>query len=198
MIAIDTQPHTPLTPNPNRIVAALFRAMTVAHGRGQEVTQYDLLKTLFLADRSHLNEWGRPVTFDNYCAMEHGPVPSLAYDLLKGNAKSMRDNAIIALPWTSEHIVPNKGTKRFFPIDGKIDVEDFLSESDIAAVDDSLTTVKRLGFGQIRRLTHEDPAYLDAWRPDGPTASYDMKLGLLFENPNFEQAMLVAEHSANV
>jgi uncharacterized phage-associated protein len=198
MVATDSQPHTRLTPNVKRILAALYRAMTVARDRGHQVTQYDLLKTLFLADRAHLNEWGRPITYDNYSAMVHGPVPSVAYDLLKGNAKAMRDQSIKTLPWTSEQVSTSKGTRRFYPIPDAIDVEDYLSESDIASLDDAMTTVRRLGFGQIRRLTHEDPAYVDAWREGGTRAAYDMKLGLFFEDPNFEQAEIIAEHSAYV
>ena len=198
MSTSNSRPLTPMTPNVNRILAALFRAISVAQERGHQVTQYDLLKTLFLADRAHLNEWGRPITYDNYCAMEHGPVPSVAYDFLKGNAKAMRDRSITSLPWTAEQVPATKGTKRYYPVIDAMNVEDFLSESDISALDDALTTVKRLGFGQIRRLTHEDPAYVDAWRPDGSKASFDMKLGLMFEDPNFEQAEIVAEHSAYV
>lgn len=188
--------HVEMKPNVDRIVAALYFVMAEAMRRGRNVSQYDLVKTLFLADRTHLNEWGRPVTFDNYSAMLHGPVPSLAYDLLKGNEKAMRDHHLHGVPWRS---VPHiKTTKHFFIIDEALNPEDFLSESDIEALKNSLSVVHSLGFGQIRRLTHEDPAYVDAWRDDGGRAAYAMKLGLLFDEPNFEQAATLAEYSPYV
>lgn len=185
-----------MKPNVDRIVAALYFVIIEAHRRGRDVSQYDLVKTLFLADRAHLNEWGRPVTYDNYCAMLHGPVPSLAYDLLKGNEKAMRDHHLHGVPWNSVH--HRNSTKHFFPVSGALDYQDFLSESDCEALVSSLNVVQSLGFGQIRRLTHEDPAYVDAWREDGGRAAYPMKLGLLFEEPNFDQAATLAEYSSYV
>jgi hypothetical protein len=188
--------HVLMKPDVDRILAALYFVMAEAQRRGRNVSQYDLVKTLFLADRAHLNQWGRPVTYDNYCAMFHGPVPSLAYDLLKGNEKVMRDHHLHGLPWKS---VPfSKSTRHFFPVDEALDHQDFLSESDIEVLIEALGVVQSLDFGQIRRLTHEDPAYVDAWRDDGGRAAYAMKLGLLFEEPNFEQASSLAELSSYV
>ncbi|SDY18348.1 Panacea domain-containing protein [Citreimonas salinaria] len=186
-----------MTPNAGRIRAAIYHSLLAAERRRRlPLTQYDLVKTLFLADRSHLNEWGRPITYDNYKAMEHGPVPSLAYDFLKGNERAVREHGFGSLPWTWTQ--GKKGKKFYTPRRGAIDVEEWLSESDTEALDDALTTVLRLGFGQVRRLTHEDPAYVDAWREDGGRAAYDMKLGLLFDEPNFDRAQLLAEQSAYV
>ena len=188
--------HVEMKPNVVRIVAALYFVMAEAQRRGRNVSQYDLVKTLFLADRAHLNEWGRSVTYDNYCAMLHGPVPSLAYDLLKGNEKAMRDHHLQGVPWKS--VPHNRSTKHFFPVDEALDPQYFLAASDIEVLIQSLGVVQSLGFSQIRRLTHEDPAYVDAWREDGGRAAYAMKLGLLFEEPNFEQAATLAEYSSYV
>lgn len=193
----DTIPeYAEMEPNVDRILAALFFVMSEAHRQERVVTQYDLVKTLFLADRAHLNEWGRPVTFDNYYAMKHGPVPSLSYDLLKGNAKALRDNHLHALPWTAaQHL---NSTKCFKPIVGALEPDDVLSESDLEALRNALGVVKSLGFDQVRRLTHEDPAYVEAWREDGDRFAYPMKLGLLFDTPDFEQASTIAEYSPYV
>lgn len=43
-----------------------------------------LLKLLYLADRKALLELGRPITFDRYVCMKHGPVLSRTYDLIVG------------------------------------------------------------------------------------------------------------------
>jgi uncharacterized phage-associated protein len=194
----DTEIHL-MTPNVDRIQAAILYAIMLADRRGKSLTQYDLVKTLFLADRAHLNEWGRPVTYDNYSAMKHGPVPSLAYDLLKGNARAMRDLHILQVPWTARS-APERGAgvKTYSVASEPFDVEDILSESDMEALADALVTVVSLGFGQVRKLTHEDPAYIDAWQEGGDRRAYDMKLGLLFDSPNFERAELLEDQSQYV
>lgn len=195
-LATKAIPLPALTPNVDRILAALVYVIGEAGKRGRNVSQYDLVKTLFLADRAHLNEWGRPITFDNYAAMKHGPVPSLAYDLLKANSKALKDYQIGVLPWVSKD--QGMGKKHFFPVEPFFPSGDYLSESDTEALSDSLGTVLRLGFGQIRRLTHEDPAYVEAWREDGGKAAYEMNLALLFDTPNAERVAHLVEYSAYV
>jgi hypothetical protein len=178
-----------MTENVSRIVHAIVFLITEAIGRGLKLTQYDIVKSLFLADRKHLNEYGRPITFDNYVAMEHGPVPSLAYDFLKENKYMLRKFGIAALPWTRVP-APEMGAKCFHYVEPQIGPsEDILSPSDMEALSDALTIVNSLGFSQIRRLTHEDPAYVEAWKGDGNNAQYPMKFALLFDNPDEETTL---------
>ena len=47
-----------------------------------ELSKYKIAKLIFLADKLHLVQYGRTITGDKYCAMEHGPVPSSVYALL--------------------------------------------------------------------------------------------------------------------
>jgi uncharacterized phage-associated protein len=53
------------------------------HG-SKEMSYLRMLKLLYLADRESLKETGRTITGDRVVAMEHGPVLSSAYDLIKG------------------------------------------------------------------------------------------------------------------
>ena len=190
---------TNLVAKPEKIVAALAYLMQLAQERGVAVTQYDLVKSLFLADKAHLNKWGRPISFDNYFAMRHGPVPSVAYDFLKANPLTMNIHGIDSLPW----VVTEEGMGKFhFYAKGGFEPNMDLSESDMYALSDALTTVKALTFGQIRRLTHEDPAYIEAWDVDGPeSASYPMDLKLFFDERSPETddvAETLMEYSAYV
>ncbi len=50
----------------------------------KEMSYLRMLKLLYLADRESLRETGRPITGDRVVAMEHGPVLSYTYDLVKG------------------------------------------------------------------------------------------------------------------
>ncbi|MBX3353474.1 MAG: SocA family protein [Phycisphaeraceae bacterium] len=52
--------------------------------RGNRMSYLRLLKLLYLADRTSLERFGRPITYDYYYALKHGPVPSQIYNLIKG------------------------------------------------------------------------------------------------------------------
>ena len=41
-----------------------------------------LLKLMYLADRKALLTYGRPITYDRYVSMDHGPVLSQTYNLM--------------------------------------------------------------------------------------------------------------------
>jgi len=189
-------PVVDLEPAEDKIVEAIAFVIAEATRRGLTVTQYDIVKTLFFADKAHLNAYGRPITFDNYRAMPHGPVPSLAYDLLKGFLSGLRRHRISELPWSrreAPEISPNANV--YFGAKAEWD-EDVLSESDVEALRDALVAVKSLTFGQIKRLTHEDPAYVEAWNPDESLSS-PMSYSLFFENADPEQAEVVLYLSKN-
>jgi Protein of unknown function (DUF4065) len=38
---------------------------------------------MYFADHKHLSRYGSAITDDTYIAMANGPVPSMAYDILK-------------------------------------------------------------------------------------------------------------------
>jgi len=48
---------------------------------GGRINKMKALKLVFFADRYHFRQYGRPVTNDEYIAMEYGPVPSGCKDL---------------------------------------------------------------------------------------------------------------------
>ncbi len=185
-------PVVTLRPNKQKILQALLYLIEQADSRGVAITQYTILKTFFLADRAHLNRYGRPVTFDNYVAMKDGPVASFIYNVLKNDVNFPVAFGVAGPLWERAP-APEIGKKayRFYSARAKADL-DQLSESDIEALSDGLTIASTLSFGQLRRLTHEDPAYIDAWDDDDPTSSYDMSVGMLFDTPNFDKAKELA------
>jgi uncharacterized phage-associated protein len=64
-------------------------------GSGRGLPLSNLSKVMFFADRSHLRQYGRPVTGDLYIAMANGPVPSRIYDMVKGNLDFFGDHEAI-------------------------------------------------------------------------------------------------------
>jgi uncharacterized phage-associated protein len=181
--------------DPNKVLAAISHVILLAENPFYKLSQYDIVKTLFLADRQHLNKYGRPITYDNYVAMTHGPVPSLSYDLLKANEYEMRRHKIAELPWCRS---AGRNGKLYFdsPDVGRFGA--FLSDSDRDSLQSAFRVIRGLSFSQIRRLTHEDPAYVNAWKEDGGKAAYDMDLALLFDTPHPEKTEELIEYSQYV
>lgn len=179
-------------PDIERILASISYVISVAEAEGFHFTQYDVVKSLFLADRNHLNRYGRLISSDTYVAMVHGPVPTVAYDLLKGNDYTKRRFGLNTLPWQAHSI----GHGKFLYTNATTEnVDDVLSPSDKTALEAAIATVSSLSFGQIRKLTHEDAAYLDAWEDDCDRKQFSMSLGLLFDTPNFEKAREIMDVS---
>ena len=190
MDAVTERKRAPLhsmTPQLERIIAAIVFVINEGHANGQTITQYDIVKSLFLADRAHLNKYGRPITFDNYTAMKDGPVPSTSYNFLKEDPQTFWRQSK-KLPW-HKNAAPDISPKAFsFTISEDGFDTSALSESDIEELKGALTVVKSLGFKQVRRLTHEDQAYVEAWEDEGDAQGYPMSYSLLFDVPNEEMA----------
>lgn len=136
-----------------------------------EMTQYQIVKAVFLADRAHLKKYGRPVTFDNYVAMKLGPVPTNIYNLLKPD-HSFRDRYKEEAPWQAQPVPGSKKARLFSP--RRNFNEDFLSVSDMRALDDAVGKVKKMKFMEIVDLTHADAAYKSAWSGRGHSGSPPM------------------------
>lgn len=48
-----------------------------------------IIKMLYFIDREALKRWERPITYDHYVAMPHGPVLSTIYNIIKKNSPSV-------------------------------------------------------------------------------------------------------------
>ena len=103
----------------------------------------------------------------------------------------MKRAHVNALPWRRTE-QPEVGTGRYFYFDADFSKMACLSESDQGALTDALTTIGALTYAQIKRLLHADPAYLEAWQPDGQKKAFQMSYGMLLDAPDHEQAETVA------
>jgi len=139
------------------------------------ITQYYIGKVFFFADREHLLDWGRPISGDRYVAMEHGPVPSCIYDLLK-DTSGEPDEVVDAL--TERVEIRSDGNKRH--VYSRLD-SDFpaLSESDKEYLLAALQKYGKMSFKKLKELSHEDPAYEEAWSHSGVNNEMNPELWLL-------------------
>jgi uncharacterized phage-associated protein len=162
--------------------SATVAAITFLASRGvPELTKYKLCKLLFLADKYHLVKYGRIITGDKYCALPHGPVPSRTLNILNAVINNeLRDS-------TAEHLANlvklDRGFEqpRFHADELAVETDE-LSQSDILALEQTIDTYGRMGFGELKAITHEMFAYKQAWgdRSQGSNAE-DMSFEAFFE-----------------
>ena len=117
---------------------------------------FHIVKTLYYADKKHLEHYGRLITGDYYVAMEDGPVPSGAYDLIK----SVRGDE-----FTYEFKIIDAHPENAIVVNGN-DIEpkrkanlDFFSESDIECLDDAVKIYANMDGKQLWKLVHEEKSY---------------------------------------
>jgi uncharacterized phage-associated protein len=117
-------------------------------------TFHSVSKVMYFADRYHLERYGRLICGDTYIAMKHGPVPSVIYDLLKAvkNGGSLTLNAELVQMFLAALEV--KGN--FYIVEKAQANLDYLSESDIEALDYSIKQYGSLTFSELTKQSHDD------------------------------------------
>jgi uncharacterized phage-associated protein len=141
---------------------------------------YNVLKCLYYADRKHLQEYGRQIYGETFYALEHGPVPSAAYEIIKyANGRAKWDlqfhEAIELLDVNDIHVSAR----------GSVDTE-LLSRSDMACLLDAARKYGKMPFGKLKKLSHQGKAFENA------DANGEMKLADLIDELRDGEA--VASH----
>jgi uncharacterized phage-associated protein len=130
---------------------------------------YNVLKCLYYADRKHLQEYGRQIYGETFYALEHGPVPSAAYEIIKyANGRAKWDlqfhEAFDLLDVNDIHVSAR----------GLVDTE-LLSQSDMVCLLDASRKYGRMSFSRLKKLSHQGKAFENA-DPNG-----EMKLADLID-----------------
>lgn len=98
----------------------------------QPMSYFDLAKILYLADKEHFNDWGRPIYGENYLATPNGPVPITLKNYIDGNFAF------------SPNLLKNKYSftvsDLYIQVNMKPDMDSF-SKSDIMALEDAMDKV---------------------------------------------------------
>jgi len=121
---------------------------------------FNLVKTLYYADKLHIEKYGRLITGDNYIAMEDGPVPSGAYDLVKAvrGDKFRFDLKIINAHPENALKVKIKNSKTYvYPL--RTANLDLLSESDIECLNEAICMYAKMNTTKLWDLVHQEKAY---------------------------------------
>jgi uncharacterized phage-associated protein len=164
----------------------------------RDLTKLKAIKLLYLADRYHLFRYGRPITGDRYIAMDYGPVPEGAFQLLSRITEpaevedAARERALETLDvhrgWRRQYKDPVLRARK------KPDLDVF-SESEIEA----LSAVVREFGGQPARalvdLSHEHRAYRHANAGRVAGSSVSLPYEYFFEDaPEDAKVVLALAH----
>ncbi len=133
-------------------VEKAFEVLLYIASRVQVPDIYHVLKIIYFADKQHLGEYGRFVYGDDYCAMQHGPVPSLAYDIVQW-VRGDRD------PWITFTVSPGFAVAGDDMSVHRAANLDLLSESDVECLDKAIEQYGGMSFGQLKRVSHGDEAF---------------------------------------
>jgi uncharacterized phage-associated protein len=134
-------------------------ASTIAYLASKKLpglTKYKICKLLFFADKLHLVRYGRPITGDDYFALDWGPVPSTALGALNDEHPLAIKLAALLKKHEARHLVYELRS------DAKVDLR-YLSKSDRKVLDRVAEEYGRKSFDDLYSLTHATPAYIKAW-----------------------------------
>jgi len=116
---------------------------------------YGTLKLIYVADKKHLERYGRFMFGETYAAMEWGPVPSNTYDIVKyvrGDRPHCRNDS--AREAFRVHDI-------VFELFRDADLDE-LSQSEMACMDEAIAEHGSRDFAGFKSLTH-DAAWRAAW-----------------------------------
>lgn len=128
---------------------------------GGSAEKLKLIKLIYLADRLSFTRRGKPINFDSYFSLPHGPVASSA---LNGMDHNLSEPA-----WEALAMAKNR---KDITIIGEI-ADDYLSRADRAILDETWDQFGGMTASQIRNWTHK---YCAEYVEVGPAKSLPIEL----------------------
>jgi len=131
---------------------------------------YNAMKIFFAADKYHLNRYARPVTGDNYVAMQFGTVPVWTYAATRRKDLGFtRDGNNLRLD------------------SGRVCDLDQLSESDVEALEHGYKQYAGKSFKTVLLKNHKEQAWLKAIERDPEAKNAE----ILFEDMIVKKQWLI-------
>ena len=148
----------------DKITTTVNSILYILQNIGGKGDFHKIFKVLYFADQKHLTRYGTLITDDKYVAMNNGPVPSMAYDILK----ALRGEGLLAK--SKDQFTPyfELQTKYLVKAKAEPDMDD-LSMSEIACINESIEENKELDFLKLTDKSHDN-----AWK----SATQDCEMDL--------------------
>ena len=128
-------------------------AARLIRSEGVHMNYMKLVKLLYLADRRALTVMGRPITFDSYISMDHGPVLSSTYDRINSEPPPE------GFSYWHEHIV--RRARYEVAVRSKEIPNDSLSPAEEGVLDEIYREYGEMDHWQLAEYTHTLPEWRD-------------------------------------
>ena len=139
---------------------------------GGSIDMLKVIKMLYIADRKALLEWHRPITGDSFWSLEHGPIVSRIYDLIRGQIGGPEMEI-----WRS-FFNPREGDTVSIREDATVDTKP-LSRREKDALQEAYDRIQPLSIGQVIDYVHKFPEWKD---PGKSSVPIDPKTIFYYEN----------------
>lgn len=146
------------------------------------VTQYYVCKIIYFADKAHCLDWGRTITGDRYVAMDHGPVPSRVYEMLKP-ASCEEDDVLEAI---AQRLTWNVRGNRIHLFSNGMNAFPALAQSEIDHLDAAIALCRGMSFSALREFSHRELAWRRA-SESAESSNPPMDLVDWFEQENMDR-----------
>jgi uncharacterized phage-associated protein len=163
--------------------AAQFSALLIQRSDGQ-IDKLKLIKMLYLAERESVMERGRPIFYDEYYSLEHGPICSNSLNALNGHA----DDDV----WSEYIVVADK--KNILASKRKNREEmNQISKSDFSILESVWNKFGWMTTSQVRNWTHKNCGeYVEV----GPGSRLPITYESLYKELGYQEAAQMAAHIA--
>lgn len=147
------------------------------------LTKLKAVKLLYLADQRHLFRFGRPITGDRYIAMDLGPVPESAYQLI-GRLAEPPEADDPGYKAATAHLEIHKGVMRKYGVVRAVQKPDLdvFSDSEIDVLQSIVKEFGKRKASELVDLTHRHAAYKRADAGRSPGSSVDLPYEYFFED----------------
>lgn len=139
---------------------------------------YHIAKTIYYAEKEHLNKYAKPIIGDTYIRMSYGQVPSGIRDLITQN--SWLDPYY--LDYLTQSFIVNKD-----PYENLTALRDpklqYFSKTDIECLEWSLKKYGKMPFDELKEESHKEKTWLET-KPD---QTIDYRLMVDDNNPNKDE-----------
>ncbi|MHC5728886.1 MAG: Panacea domain-containing protein [Nostoc sp.] len=154
---------------------------------GGRLNYMKLIKLMYLAEREALLNWGRPITYDSYFSLKHGPILSTTLDLINEGKQPNSDHV-----WFKYISAPN---------DYDVTLYKECSPDDLSEAEESLINEIFQKYGQFDKWDLVDILHsvLPEWRnPNGSSIPITYKDILIAGGKCEEEIKSIEEEISNV
>lgn len=159
----------------------------ISQSKDDRVNVLLLMKLIWAADRYHLRNYGRLITNDGYRALPKGPVCSIALDIASQSDFLSPEQ----IDYSKQYVARDKNDDIIGVLPAEVD---YLSDSDLEALEFAWKTFGSMDRFKVVDITHEYPEWNKfANLFKSGASSEEMDIRDFFENPQKDEYFAISD-----